>query len=104
MGRKWPPIVVTLRDDDIAGIPVLPVMAPLQTRDLCGGMIAGCRAERGGGLQIVHGGAAHLLGVGLIVVGEADHSGIVFSARHDRQLNITQFGSESGVPHVLVLL
>ena len=43
MGRKWPPIVVTLRDDDIAGIPVLPVMAPLQTRDLCGGMIAGCR-------------------------------------------------------------
>ena len=54
-----------------------------------------------GRLQIVHGSAAHLLGVGLVVVGKADHGGMVFGASHNGQLNITQFGGESGVPRIM---
>ena len=34
--------------------------------------------QTGEGLQIVHGGVAHLLGVGLVGIGKANHGGIVF--------------------------
>ncbi len=37
----------------------------------------GWMRKRWRGLQIVHGGAAHLLGVGLVVIGKADHGGML---------------------------